>query len=806
MDDLQKTIQLLNQNTGNSGRNVLSLSIDGIRNVAHSILYDVDNFEHITIELRFYDQVRQLKSIVKRESNDATQPLDIYLNEDRDPIVLEKQLDRTANDDLLQKLLNEEQPSLQVELFVKFQLDKEELHKVKTRYKKFQEERSFIYDINVKALSGKNTDTADIESYIKNLSNEPHGANGEPPMRIFVNLRLQEPIIKEIPLEAPIELESLKSVVEPSFKIENVIKMLIKKAKSLIPKLLDDYNIVIGSNANYDDFKKFNAFTDQQKNNLLNNRKYNYLKELFSTSKHSKIHALLLSSIDELVYDRVSKKRVDLDDNREIEKMLHKTQFKINKILEYTIQKYFTAYQDRVPFDILHANQYRHKEAKKQLASFSDTDEFFYMKLKEYEKVGLYHITEKMLKERLVADDTNGKTWHGLCMYYLRRQNFELAETAHWKVLQIEQPSSYLKTLTVCFYLQRGHIKRAYKQLSMNLDEDKWSTNDNLLMSFIHETYLEKPKIAKKYFNVARKKLVKSAENKFGKNGNKAGKKEAVVAEEVWKELVMYLLKNFFVDVASKILVKFEIKAKFKRMIEGNIQSIKGNYNESNAILSEFVDKDADSKQEIDGYYSEAMLTTAYNCYFLNNHYEAELHFLKYIDYTSSPSIYEVLLVLGYSYLKRNAFEEANLIFKKLVKLNKRSVCAWLGLAVTTLNMDNGEEEHVIEVLMNALKLDRLNTDIPLYLLIHFCQTYDGSKYHQKCLKKMFSILQLKEIENLHLLDEIAKYFKNIGGADMESLVNAVTNKNKARFENYRINLEWLSKQQIFAEVRLNSI
>lgn len=806
MDDLVKTIQLLNQNVDKQSTTTIRLNLDAIRNIPHTFLYDIEHFEHVVIELEFFNLTKQLRHIVKREIRDNVFTIDAFFNENKEQLVFEHEVEAIEFEELFNKLLNSSQPQLHLVLKVKFHLDKDEGQKIKAKNKKFQEERSFRYSLDISGLARQDAKHVHGCIDLNYISSEYLNVTTEDMLSVSFDINLSEAMITTQALETPPEFKSLKESIEPSFKIHSVIKRLIQKAKSLCPKLLNDYNAVIGSNSNYDDFKKFNAFTDQQKNNLLNTRKNNYLKEFFVTSKHNKIHASLLDIIDELVYDRVTKKMIDTNDKTSIENMLHKTQYKINRILEHTIQKYFAVYQDRVPFDILHANQYTQKEYKKQIAFFADTDEFFYMKLKEYEKIGYYHLAEKMLKERVLEETESGKTWHSLCMYYMRRQNFMLAEAAHWKVLNYEQPSVYQKTLSACFYLQRNHVKRAHKQLSMNLEEDKWSIIDNLLMSFVNEKYFNQPKLAVKYFNVAKRRNARNSESKTNKSQLKGVKQDQESSEDIWKELVLFLLKNFFVDIAEHVLGKFVNKKKFKQIIQGNIQSIRGNYEESNKILNEFLDENPGPKQEMDGYYSEALLTTAYNCYFLNNHYEAEILFLKYIEYTNSSNFYEVLLVLGYSYLKRNAFKEANMIFKKLIKMNKKSVIVWLGLAITGLKGDPEEKEFVIEALINALKLDHLNADIVANILLYFCHTDDGSNYYKRCLREMFKILKLKEVENLQILDEISIFFKGTGGVDMEEDVFSVIDNIKDNFRDYRVNLEWISKKQVLAESGLNII
>ncbi len=117
-------------------------------------------------------------------------------------------------------------------------------------------------------------------------------------------------------------------------------------------------------------------------------------------------------------------------------------------------------------------------------------------------------MTEKLLKQKILVDDENPKSWYSLTVFYLRRQNFDLAETCLNKVFFLQEPCTNLRRIAICFLLRRGRVKQAEENLIFNLEIDKWSLLDNLLMSFFQEKIYDKKLLARKYFNVSRKKYL----------------------------------------------------------------------------------------------------------------------------------------------------------------------------------------------------------------------------------------------------------------------------------------------------------
>ena len=785
MTDNLKTIQLLQMSISHQSPIQASLIVPKIENIPPELLYGVEDASIMRIGLMFRENFYPFNKLTKREDQAG-----LEMGVENDNLTINFELNKKDLSDIVSELLEDEEPCLDISLLINLDTETEEGSRLAGR--KIVEGRRFEYKLSLNDFGTANTTNIEGEACVQSQTNEgEQEAPNTDQAKLIYKLTLSEPLIKETEKEENKELNSLRKRVKPSFQVLTVLKRLVRTAKELIPLILTDYLNTSGSNSNYEDFKKFNAFTDQQKLNLINTRKASYLKEFFVSGKHNKVHASLLAPVEALVFDRLCKKILDPKNNEDVQNMLHKTQFKVNKILNYIVCAYLKEFHTKIPFDILHFHNDQEKETEKRELFFSDTNDFFYMKAKEYEKVGLIHVSEKMLKDRLVNEQDNAELWHSLCRYYLRQQNYLFAETCHKKVLELGSDGGDLGLLTVSFYLQRKHLKRAERTLLENLERDKWSLKDNLLLSHLYEQNFDKPKLAKKYFNVAQKKFL------YGYRKN--SKEDPMLPEDVWTELVAFLNKYHFVLIAKQLTDKLTRRSSFRSLVLGNIESVLQNYSASNEYLTPLI------KEETNPYMPEALITMAYNCYFLDHHYEAETLFLNYLRKTKNHKYYDVLLLLGYSYLRRRAFAEAKSIFEKLVSLNKKSVCAWFGLTLTQLQ-GGGDSEKIAETLINSLKLDRCHSDIPVAVFLNMLDEFGDKAQYRGCVTRMFDILCSKEIENIGFLETIESYFAKHGLTTYKDRVSERIKQSKNLYKDFAVNKEWLTKSQLDQEIEYDSI
>ena len=95
-------------------------------------------------------------------------------------------------------------------------------------------------------------------------------------------------------------------------------------------------------------------------------------------------------------------------------------------------------------------------------------------------------LAEKSLKQKILENPENAHYWFTLCLFYLKRQKFDLAESCLRRVFEI-QPEIDIKLNKILYlmYFRRKRYKSALKLLESNLEENKWDIIDNLFMSYL---------------------------------------------------------------------------------------------------------------------------------------------------------------------------------------------------------------------------------------------------------------------------------------------------------------------------------
>ena len=346
-------------------------------------------------------------------------------------------------------------------------------------------------------------------------------------------------------------------------------------------------------------------------------------------------------------------------------------------------------------------------------------------------------------------------------VFYLRRQNFVQAESCLDSYVNCDGLDKTKIFLQVCFYLNRNAIKQAEKLVQKHLNNDRTSMIDNMLMSFIQEHYYKKQKIGTKYFRVARRKMFENyfhSKNNTQNNLNTNTLNEDDFDIEVWKELVIQLLKFNFADLAKALLPKIAGKPIFFNIVEANILLIQCQYAKSNKTLDDIIfkmEKTGESANQL----ADLILTKAGNCYFLQQYYEAEILFLKYFKLvTPKKDLFEVFLVLGQCYLERHSFVEAEEMFLKLTKIRTKSAVAWTGLGVAALHLRKLERSE--EALFFASKLESLDDEIIVQLLILLLKKNGGSEAETEGIKKVWSLLGSFDIDDSLKIQKFIRILK----------------------------------------------
>ena len=776
-----KNVQILSSFFDKEKKTKLELIINGIYNFP-SNKFQENQMQLENIDFEIIKNGNNLNFPLKIKNEEISDENEEYYNfKSEKELKIEIIYDEEETLELKKKIILEKECFLNFTLLKKYNFDPEKITK---KQKKLENEEIEI-KIPLNNLSNPKVKSFEKEIEI-NFLIESEGAEKEnkkltkkkskvletkkpPKFHIKTKIQTANPLIQiKDPLKNLEQLEKKKFT--KNHEIKKILKKLIFILKDSIKILCKDYSKTVGSSGtNYDDLKKFNPFTEQQQLKMINTKKINYIKDFFNTKKFKNFQKRFNNIVEKLFYDSLIKNYVVIE-KEEIRKNITIMNFEIKKIFEFTIQKYFEKFENIIPIEIKYFNNYIKKEKKKLKEFFEESEEMFYSKVKEYEKIGHFYLSEKFLKEKVLRNKKNKESWYNLSIFYLRRQNFNLAESCLDKVFSLNEPGISLKRLKACFFLNRKRFRDAENLILNNLVIDKWSLIDNLLMAFIQENFRNKKLLARKYFNVAKRKYFSIMSKNINSGpSTKINEEKEEVDDEIWKKLVIYLTKNCFVDLVYVILSKISKDSFYKNFVLGNIESIKKNYKKSNEYLQKIIDTEKMNKisENLDPFILEAIANKACNSYFLENHYESEFKFLLYLKKISKISknpkkqIYNILLILAHSYLKRGAFLEASLIFKKLKTLNAKSVLIWLGIAITSLNANKIEETE--EALSNASKISPHCSEIWAYFVLLNFKKLKKGLINVEYLYKVFDIYFCQEIENLNLLKIIGKEFNSIG-------------------------------------------
>ena len=582
-------------------------------------------------------------------------------------------------------------------------------------------------------------------------------------IKLEVSIRSEGPLIKNLNPAKVLSKYMSTTKTSPKHEIKEVLKELVRSIKFLIPRIINDYissfDKTLLSN---EDFKKLNVFTEQQKINFITQRKGTYLTAFFSSKKFVVLQKYLQSISQRLVYDKLLKSSSFKLHKFEVEKSLNSLYVETQMITAHIIQLYFENFSENIPFELKYFNAYKMKENQNFDNFFTVDSEDLYKKVKDYEKIGRWEMSEKLLNQGALEKPRDAMVWYNLMVFHLRRQNMILAEGCFDRCVNLDLNDMSKSLLQICFLLKRKRILHAEKTVVENLNSDRSSVIDNLLMSFIQENYREKPKVGRKYFKVARKKYMRSAS--LSKNSTNSGNsqtdkslalKEEDLDGEVWKELIVQMMKFNFVELVKIILPKIESRPVFQSIVTANILLVENNFEKSNENLESMMqtlELSVGNQVQM----NEAILTKAGNCFFLNQFYEAEFLFLRYFKMgIPKKNVFDVLLMMGQCYLNRQSFLEAEEVFLKLTTLRPKSAVAWTGLGVAAMNLENLERAE--EALFLASKLEHFDFEIIAHMILLFLKKIKINKGDYEGTVNLWEILKQFEVDNLSLVRKVAK-------------------------------------------------
>lgn len=374
----------------------------------------------------------------------------------------------------------------------------------------------------------------------------------------------------------------------------------------------------------------------------------------------------------------------------------------------------------------------------------------------EYECLDMKQMAEKRYKDVLLAYPEDHEVWYKYCLFKLRQMDYETAEEALWKAIEFSDSNLEYRTLLCCFYVNRGRVELAKKELESILEEDRLSVIHNTFMALLYIYYLERPKLGNKYFNVSQRVILR----RLGKLPPKKEKLDLKALEktyeldedeqdQIWMELISLFSNNYMITLTDQAIDRLKNKETYEiNLINASLEFLKGNYDDSDQYL------DLNLKEnEEDG---DILLRKALNSFMKQRYYEAEECIFKALKADSKLCDFSTLLRLGYIYINRESIEDANTILGKACSLNPKSTLSWLGLAIASLKLDYLQEAQ--KALKMANILDPLNADVWGYTILLGLKDDRKIEYSLEILDIYLNL----EIENLVVLNKIGVSLMNL--------------------------------------------
>ena len=208
-------------------------------------------------------------------------------------------------------------------------------------------------------------------------------------------------------------------------------------------------------------------------------------------------------------------------------------------------------------------------------------------------------------------------------------------------------------------------------------------------------------------------------------------------------ELINYFNSFNFFEITAKLLDLISIKNGLRyKLEETKICLFKKDYNKVIQLTNDIISHD---KTQVEAY------ILCGNAYFLqNNLFDSEEAYVKSVRYRPNNLDHFMLYRLGMCYIRRKSWEDAVVVFKKLIKESYGFAWSYLGLAYTRLEKYANAEEALNQA--NLLDIDK--ADNWGYLTL-FCLITDRKPQALECLNELKKV----KYEDAGILSEIANIF-----------------------------------------------
>ena len=305
----------------------------------------------------------------------------------------------------------------------------------------------------------------------------------------------------------------------------------------------------------------------------------------------------------------------------------------------------------------------------------------------------------------------------------------------------------------------KGRMKDAIDIITNLINEYSLEKTNHILNSFLAFLYHESGKnilFIKHYEAAKRFKMLEIGidlrKPKYNPKIKSTYKNPSLTPEqcdEIWYNLINFLIKNEFCEIGDKLL-KF-ISDEAKSSIEFKLAKSKINLffrknDEVIQLCNEILSQD-------DKNY-DAWVLRGHAYYFKNNLFDSEESYIKAIKYKIKNTKFDIQMLtrLGIVYIRRKTWSDAKVVFLQILRDSVYHSFAWryLGLALTNLE----EYEAAEEALNEAILLDIENPLTWAYLTM-FCIKVKRNEQALACLNELIKM----KFNLIEITSEIAGLF-----------------------------------------------
>ncbi|CAD8072535.1 unnamed protein product [Paramecium primaurelia] len=562
------------------------------------------------------------------------------------------------------------------------------------------------------------------------------------------------PLVEEIPVLniEPIIVQRIPNKFECVGQFQRDIKEAMKALDEEYSKL------------NPSDQKvKVSANLTVQKRQELQKKKESFLNEINQSGKYKILQDRLRSSIIRVCIDKFAKEGLFVGVNKdEQDRLFAELYVFMMEEMQTTLGEYVINNKEDIHEDLYQTYDQNQRDRD---VVFQSLKEQAFKKFKrfaeQYETINQVDQALKYYTNMVLVDPKSATIFAKYCF---KIQRFKAAEQLIQMVRDIEWNKEN-ELLMACLYIRRERFKEATNIVQALLQKEPINTLFNLLMSFIYKQQGNQ-NMADKYLRCTQRIFMRTMglltkgfpkqqpdphvlpnfKQQMIEQQEKAKKAPVLTQEQtdqIQLELIEYFASRSLFDLAEKALVNIKDKTTQKiNIIKAQIHIFNENYAEAQSLIQKILNQNPKNY--------EVYLIKGALCYQTDQFYEAEETFLKALSIQHKRS-FDILLRLGYLYLKRKSWQDAKAIFERALdqQVPSNSSLTWLGLGISNLRLKDPIAE---ECLCQASIHEPFNGEVWGYQALNCLQQKRGQQAKQ-CLQRM----EQTEVNDLDLLIELAE-------------------------------------------------